>query len=40
MPLDGFGSPEGIAAAIAYLASDEAAHVNGTDVIIDGAMTA
>jgi NAD(P)-dependent dehydrogenase (short-subunit alcohol dehydrogenase family) len=40
MPLDGFGSPQGIAAAIAYLASDEAAHVNGTDVIIDGAMTA
>jgi NAD(P)-dependent dehydrogenase (short-subunit alcohol dehydrogenase family) len=40
MPLDGFGSPEGIAAAIAYLASDEAAHTNGSDVIIDGAMTA
>ncbi len=40
MPLEGFGSPEGIAAAIAYLASDEALHTNGTDVIIDGAMTA
>jgi meso-butanediol dehydrogenase / (S,S)-butanediol dehydrogenase / diacetyl reductase len=40
MPLEGFGSPEGIAAAIAYLVSDEAAHVNGTDVIVDGAMTA
>jgi NAD(P)-dependent dehydrogenase (short-subunit alcohol dehydrogenase family) len=40
MPLEGFGSPEGIAAAIAYLASEEAAHMNGADVIIDGAMTA
>ncbi len=40
MPLDGFGTPEGIAAAIAYLASDEAQHLNGADVIIDGAMTA
>jgi NAD(P)-dependent dehydrogenase (short-subunit alcohol dehydrogenase family) len=40
MPLDGFGTPEGIAAAIAYLASDEASHMNGADVIIDGAMTA
>jgi NAD(P)-dependent dehydrogenase (short-subunit alcohol dehydrogenase family) len=40
MPLDGFGSPEGIAAAIAYLASEEASHMNGADVVIDGAMTA
>jgi NAD(P)-dependent dehydrogenase (short-subunit alcohol dehydrogenase family) len=40
MPLDGFGSPEGIAAAIAYLASEEALHMNGADLIIDGAMTA
>jgi NAD(P)-dependent dehydrogenase (short-subunit alcohol dehydrogenase family) len=40
MPLDGFGSPEGIAAAVAYLASEEASHLNGADVVIDGAMTA
>lgn len=39
-PLGSFGSPEGIAAAIAYVASDEASHMNGADVLIDGATLA
>ena len=37
MPLSGFGTPEGIAAAIAYVASDEASHMNGADIRVDGA---
>jgi NAD(P)-dependent dehydrogenase (short-subunit alcohol dehydrogenase family) len=36
MPMGAFGSPEGVAAAIAYVASDEASHMNGADVVIDG----
>ena len=32
MPLSGFGTPEGIAATIAYVASDEASHMNGADI--------
>ena len=39
-PLGPFGSPEGIAAAIAYVASDEASHMNGADLLIDGATLA
>ena len=30
-------SPEGIAAAIAFIASDEASHMNGADIRMDGA---
>ncbi len=37
MPLGAFGTPEGIAAAVAYVASDEASHMNGADLRIDGA---
>jgi meso-butanediol dehydrogenase/(S,S)-butanediol dehydrogenase/diacetyl reductase len=37
MPLSGFGTPEGIAATIAYVASDEASHMNGADIRVDGA---
>ena len=37
MPLNGFGTPEGIAATIAYVASDEASHMNGADIRVDGA---
>ena len=40
MPLGRFGTPEGIAAAIAYVASDEASHMNGADMLIDGATLA
>ncbi len=36
-PLGPFGTPEGIAAAIAFIASDEAAHMNGADLRMDGA---
>jgi len=32
-----FGTPEGIAAAIAFIASDEASHMNGADIRVDGA---
>ena len=39
-PLGPFGSPEGIASAIAYVASDEASHMNGADILIDGATLA
>jgi meso-butanediol dehydrogenase/(S,S)-butanediol dehydrogenase/diacetyl reductase len=37
MPLGDFGTPEQIAATIAYVASDEAAHMNGADIRVDGA---
>jgi meso-butanediol dehydrogenase/(S,S)-butanediol dehydrogenase/diacetyl reductase len=39
-PMGSFGTPEGIAAAIAYVASDEASHMNGADIVIDGATIA
>jgi NAD(P)-dependent dehydrogenase (short-subunit alcohol dehydrogenase family) len=39
-PIGPFGTPEGIAAAIAYVASDEASHMNGADILIDGATCA
>lgn len=37
MPLDGFRGPEAAASVIAFLASDDAAHVNGEYVRADGA---
>lgn len=39
-PLKRFAQPEEIAHAILYLASDEAAYVTGTDLVIDGGYTA
>jgi meso-butanediol dehydrogenase / (S,S)-butanediol dehydrogenase / diacetyl reductase len=36
MPLDRMRGPEQIASAVAYLASDDAAHVNGTILRVDG----
>jgi len=36
-PLGPFGTPEGIAAGIAFIASDEAVHMNGADLRMDGA---
>jgi meso-butanediol dehydrogenase/(S,S)-butanediol dehydrogenase/diacetyl reductase len=39
-PIGSFGTPEGIAAAIAFVASDEASHMNGADVLVDGAIVA
>jgi 2-keto-3-deoxy-L-fuconate dehydrogenase len=39
-PLGRLGTPEEIAGAVAYLASDEAAFVTGTAFVIDGGLTA
>ncbi len=39
MPLGRFGRPEDIAAAVAYLASDDAAYVHGTELMVDGGWT-
>lgn len=38
MPFTGFGKPADCAAAIAYLASDDARHVNGEHLRVDDAM--
>jgi glucose 1-dehydrogenase len=40
IPWGRFGKPEEIAAAVAWLASDEASYVTGTTLFVDGAMTA
>lgn len=40
LPLDEFRGPETAAAAIAFLASEDAAHINGTAVRVDGGMLA
>jgi NAD(P)-dependent dehydrogenase (short-subunit alcohol dehydrogenase family) len=37
MPLDQFRGPEVVASLIAFLASDEAVHINGEDIRVDGA---
>jgi len=39
-PVGRVGRPEDIAAAIAFLAADEAAFVNGTNLVVDGGLTA
>jgi NAD(P)-dependent dehydrogenase (short-subunit alcohol dehydrogenase family) len=39
-PMGRMGKPEEIAAAALYLASDEAAFVTGTELVIDGGLTA
>ncbi len=40
MPLNDFADPEACAGSIAYLASDDASHVNGAQLVVDGGMTA
>lgn len=40
MPLGRMGQPEDIAAGILYLASDESSFVTGSELVIDGGMTA
>ena len=40
IPLGPEGTPEGVAAAIAWMASDEARHLNGADILFDGATLA
>jgi len=37
MPLDKFRGPETVASLVAFLASDDAAHINGERVRVDGA---
>jgi len=39
-PLGRLGKPEDIAWGIVYLASDESSFVTGSDLVIDGGMTA
>lgn len=39
MPLGRFGRPEDIAAAVAFLASDDAAYVHGAELMVDGGWT-
>ena len=39
-PVGRVGNPEDIAAAVAFLAADEAAFVNGTNLVVDGGLTA
>ena len=38
-PIQRAGRPEDIAAAVAYLASDDASFVTGTEIIVDGGIT-
>jgi 3alpha(or 20beta)-hydroxysteroid dehydrogenase len=40
IPLGALGKPSDIASAVAFLASDEAAYVTGTDILVDGGMLA
>jgi len=39
IPLGRMGNPEEIAAAVAWLASDEASYVTGTTIVVDGGMS-
>ncbi len=39
MPLGRFGAPEEIAAAAAFLASDDSLYVQGTELVVDGGWT-
>jgi glucose 1-dehydrogenase len=39
VPLGRFGNPDEIAAAVAWVASDEAAYITGTTIVVDGGMS-
>ena len=39
-PLGRMGSPDDVAGAIAYLASDDASFVTGTSLLVDGGLLA
>jgi NAD(P)-dependent dehydrogenase (short-subunit alcohol dehydrogenase family) len=36
VPLGQFGSPEEIAKAVAFLASDDSSYITGTELFVDG----
>ena len=40
VPMGRLGTPEDIAAAFSYLASDDAAYVTGVNLVVDGGLTA
>jgi len=40
LPFTGFGAPATVAGAIAFLASDDASHINGSELRVDGGMLA
>ncbi|MGV2541755.1 SDR family oxidoreductase, partial [Bacillus pumilus] len=40
IPMGRFGKPEKIAAAVAFLAADEASFVSGSEFAVDGGFTA
>jgi 3alpha(or 20beta)-hydroxysteroid dehydrogenase len=40
VPAGKLGRPQDIASAVAFLASDEAAYISGTDIMVDGAILA
>jgi NAD(P)-dependent dehydrogenase (short-subunit alcohol dehydrogenase family) len=40
VPLGSLGQPTDIAATVAFLASDEARYITGTDILVDGGMLA
>lgn len=39
IPLGRFGTPEDVAAAVAFLASDAAAYITGQTIVVDGGLT-
>jgi 3-oxoacyl-[acyl-carrier protein] reductase len=40
VPVGRFGRPDDIAAAVTWLASDDSSFVNGTEINVDGGLTA
>ena len=40
VPMGRFAKPSEIAACVLFLASDEASYVTGSDLVVDGGMTA